>query len=1150
MVRQRTLQLAVVLVMVANGLLAPVMAAGEPPFPAEPAPKSYANLDRPLRLLSATEDQVTFEITTPWEQLITDSSHSQGYTQVSLAGWSTTSRAGAPMLPMAAQAIAAPFGATLRVQVEAGPAHTTTLPAPVLPVATQAVVWDPPTDRGATPNLPVPRMAIEEDSAVYAGEGRYPGPLAEVASDGMVRQQRVAGIVAYPVQYQPSTRELTVYEWLRIRVTFERDLAAGSEESSPGDEHPPLAGQRAPAESPSYEAILRSALPNYDQGRPWRSALTSASSPMLGEGSIDALSITAAGIPWAPPTPGWRVKVRDEGFYKLTYAELQAAGLPVASLDPRTFRLHNLGSQVAIYVEGEADGKFGAADYILFYGQPVASKYTADNVYWLTYGQGTGLRMPSRSGAPGSAVTPAFYPAQRHMEGNAYYIPNAPGNDDLERWFWDYVYPPDKPSWSSTFTLAGPYAADYPAKLTVAMLGFLQHPINPDHHARILLNGAQVGDVLWDGNTWQIAEMPIAQNLLVAGNNTLSVVCPNDTGVGYDVVYVDWAEIEFANTFRAEGNALAFTYDTAGAFKFQVDGFGADQIAVYNVTNPAAVVRIEGIEATRPGSTWTARFQDTLSAPARYWATASTAYRTVQAIEADTASSLQSTSNGADYIIITHKDFAAQAAQVRDLRASQGLRAVLVDVQDVYDEFGYGLVGVIPIHDFLAYAYSQWRAPAPSFVLLVGDGHYDPKNYAGYGRTSYIPPYLAAVDPWIVETAADNRYVTLVGADRFPDLMLGRLAVNNSAEATAFVGKILAYEPSPSSDWQRQVLAVADNADSAGNYAQQSDNLLSCCLPAPYQASKVYYKVTHSTVDATRKAIRDGISAGKLIVNYLGHGATTGWAGEPLFTTQDVPLLQNSGKLPVMLPMTCYDGYYHNPELPTDGQDALAEMVTRVEGRGAVASWSPTGNGGAPGHDRLDRGFFRAIFYDGLRTLGEATNSGKLDLWASGANLDLLDTYLLFGDPATEMPLVAVTPSADLQVGISAKPVAVLSPGAMVAYEITVTNNGPARGAPVVLSYALPSGLINPMVVSASAGVTLRPGATFIWDIAQLGAGASARVLVQARINPAFAAPGTIVSRVQVEASQADPQPSNNQVVLTTKVGAPVLLPIICRQRG
>ena len=57
------------------------------------------------------------------------------------------------------------------------------------------------------------------------------------------------------------------------------------------------------------------------------------------------------------------------------------------------------------------------------------------------------------------------------------------------------------------------------------------------------------------------------------------------------------------------------------------------------------------------------------------------------------------------------------------------------------------------------------------------------------------------------------------------------------------------------------------------------------------------------------------------------------------------------------------------------------------------------------GHDRLSDGFFRALFADGVATVGEATLAGKLALAASGQNPDLLDTFTLLGDPATNLDL-------------------------------------------------------------------------------------------------------------------------------------------------
>jgi len=988
MLARPTRYLTILLAILLTGILAPspgltVASSGSL---AEPAVTTAVSGG--VRLHSATGEGVAFEVAVPWQQLSLEpvTAGDKEYVRVSLPGWSATAQPGVPMLPRMAQAIGVPFGAVVSVQVEPGPAHTLALTAPAFPVVTQKVEWDPPAATEGTPDLPAPIFVLEEDQAIYSAGAAYPGVLAEVASDGVVRQQRVAGIVAYPVQYNPATREITVYESLRVEVSFEGARSA-------------VLGVPS-AESAAYESILQQELLNYDTARGWRS--TALPSLLGTEALVEGIGIEA--LPWAPPLPGWRLKVRADGFYRLTYDELEAAGLEVDALVPSTFQLYNLGSEVAIHVTGEADESFDPGDTVIFYGQAVASKYTRDNVYWLTYGGDPGLRMGSRVGTPGTADTPAYYGARRHMENNTVYFTKAPGDENLDSWFSDYLYPPSRPSWSHPFSLTAPYTGTYTATLTVAMVGYLENPVYPDHHVVASLNGTQVGEVWWDGITWQMWELGIAQSLLVAGSNTLTLTCPNDTGVGVDVVYIDWVELDFANTFLAESGELAFSYNEAETWKFQVDGFGTDQVAVYDVSDPAAVVWIEGLDVVGSGP-YSAVFEDEVTAPTNYWAMADTAYRTVQAIEADTPSDLGSATNGADYIVITHQDFSTQAAQLRDLRASPEQRAVVVDVQDVYDEFGYGMVGAGAIHDFLAYAYVYWQKPAPSYVVLVGDGHYDPNDYLGYGRVSYLAPYLAPVDPWFGETAADNRYVTLVGTDNFPDMMLGRLAVNSSAEASAFVDKIIAYEEGPEpGDWQRQVLAVADRFDPrVGDFAEISDDLLACCLPEPYQAEKVYYKVTHLTVDEARTAILAGINSGKLIVNYIGHAAVTAWAAEGLFRATDVAGLANGAKLPVMLPMTCWDGYYIYP-YTSASFDAMAEVVTRADGKGAVASWSPTGLGVVSGHDYLDRGFFQVVLLDRRRTLGQATTAGKLNLFASGSNLDLLDTYLLFGDPALHIP--------------------------------------------------------------------------------------------------------------------------------------------------
>lgn len=1015
-----------------------VVAAGRggvtPPLRTGGAPERVQTPPLPadVRAVASDAGGVTFTVTAPWQELSTEpvTADGQSYVRVRLPGWAATSDAGAPALPVLTRSIGAPIGADVTVHVTAGRAHTISLPAAVLPAAGQAVDWSPPAADGA-PALPQPRTLLEANASIYAAGAPYPPHLAAITSDGLLRQQRVVGVTAYPVQYDPVAQVLTVYETLTVEVSF-GDRGPGSGNLEPGTWNlKPEIGER---ESEAYEGLLQRTLLNYEAARGWRAARETSA-----EAAADAFTAADA-LPWTPPVPGWRVTVREDGMYRLTHDDLLAAGVLAGDPDPRTFRLFYLGGEVAIEVTGEDDGVFDATDAVVFYGQAVANnKTTRDNVYWLAHGGDPGRRMPPRDGTPAGAATPASHRATLTLETNAVYRPGAPGDELVDRWFWDYVYPPSKPSWNTSFELPALAGGDDPATLRITLLGGIDFPPDPDHRTQITLNGTLLEDVSWDGKLWRTSELTFPQSLLSVESNTLQVDAPIATGMDLDLVFVDQVELTYTAAFTAIGDELAFSFDAGGeATGYEVGPFSTDRLAAYDVTDPLTVAAIQGVAADGSGP-YTARFEDASAGQARYRVLADTAYRPAIAIEADTPSDLRAAANGADWIAITHADFLSAIETLRDHRAAQGLRAVAVDVQDAYDEFGFGLVNVGAIRDFLAYAYASWEAPAPSYALLVGDGHYDPKDYRGYGRTNFIPSYLAPVDPWLGETAGDNRYVTVSGADALPDLMLGRLTVNTAADAGVLIDKIIAYETSPEpGDWLQQVLAVADNADGAGNFPAMSESLLADHLPPPYAAERVHYTVTHQTVSEARAAIVAGINAGKLIVNYIGHAAEDIWASEGLLRTADVRALTNGARLPVMLPMTCYDGYYIYP-YPLDYQvESLAEIVTGIAGRGAIASWSPTGLGIATGHDLLDRGFFDAIFGQGLGTLGAGTAAGKLNLFATGMNLDLLDTYLLFGDPATRLPTPCAAPAAAAGVAI----------GAASATDVTLAW-GPAGAAPL-----------------------------------------------------------------------------------------------------
>ncbi len=672
--------------------------------------------------------------------------------------------------------------------------------------------------------------------------------------------------------------------------------------------------------------------------------------------------------------------------------------------DPRTLRLYNKGQEVAIHVEDQGDGHFGADDYVLFYGEAINSKYTPYNVYWLTYAQtvaGDERRIPDRTPPSTGGSVPATHNEVLLLEEDHWYVPLLTGDEDLERFVWDYIYAPYIPQWSHTFSLAGP--ASGTARLTLALYGGnVQNSYTDPHHTIVTLNEVVLEDLEWAGIEWHVMSEEFDQSLLKPSpeTNTLVVSSPNDQGETTDVIYIDRATLEFVNTFTAVGDQLVFQYDTPGTWTYAIQGLTTDDVYVYDTTVPGSVERITG-GGPIPSVPAAYSFVDDVEegATTDYLVLTPAGFKSPAGIELDMPSDLGSVT-GAQWIVVTHSQFSAAAARLATHRADHGLSSFQVDVQDVYDQFGYGIEGAHPIRDFLEYAYYNWQ-PRPAYVVLFGDGSADPKDHEKRGSISYIPPYLAPVDPWIVETAADNRYVafTDTGAHPVPDMMLGRLAVNTAQEAGIVVDKIIDYELSPEpGDWKDRVLFVADNDEPGVAFTQYSDDLANCCLPATHQAEKVYYLVTDPTPGEAKSSIVANIDSGQFIVNYIGHSSVTTWAVESLFGTGDITSLGNGGKLPIMLPMTCYDGYYHGLS-----SQSMAESIIRVEGKGAVASWSGTGLGVAQGHDELNRGFFDALFKDGKRTIGEATMAGKQRLALKGTHLDLLDTYLLFGDPALQL---------------------------------------------------------------------------------------------------------------------------------------------------
>jgi hypothetical protein len=282
----------------------------------------------------------------------------------------------------------------------------------------------------------------------------------------------------------------------------------------------------------------------------------------------------------------------------------------------------------------------------------------------------------------------------------------------------------------------------------------------------------------------------------------------------------------------------------------------------------------------------------------------------------------------------------------------------------------------------LTTAKSNWKIK-PRFVLLAGDGSYDPKGFLGFGDSDLVPTGL--VDTDYMETASDDCLADFDN-DGVADLAISRLPIRTNEEASLLVSKIIAYE---SSSPAREVLLAADAND--GFDFEASNNELASLIPSSLTVTQV--NRGRVGTETAKKNLLDGIHRGQQLVNYTGHGSVNQWRGN-LLTSDDASALSND-PLPVFLMMTCLNGYFHDPAL-----DSLAESLLKVEHGGAVAVWASSGMTLPDAQATMNQEFYRVIF-SGNRsfTLGEAAQRAK----SSVNDSDVRCTWILFGDPTMKL---------------------------------------------------------------------------------------------------------------------------------------------------
>ena len=366
-------------------------------------------------------------------------------------------------------------------------------------------------------------------------------------------------------------------------------------------------------------------------------------------------------------------------------------------------------------------------------------------------------------------------------------------------------------------------------------------------------------------------------------------------------------------------------------------------------------------------------------------------------------------------IIISAPSLVQQAERLAVAhREKDGLTVEVVTPEAIYNEFSSGTPDATAYRRLMKMFYdrSSSLGNPPKYLLLFGDGIYDNRGISGevqgVSRSNMLLTFQSQESLNVYSYATDDYFAFLEdnsGSNFSRDKMcvgVGRFPIRTVTEATQMVDKTISYmENKDSGSWKNNVTFVADdgnNEDSfTTNHMKQADQLAEAIeeMQPGFLVNKVYFdaykRSSLGTYPDVHNEIEKLLKSGQLLINYTGHGSTTHWADESVWTQTDI---NNSSykHLPVWVTATCDFTRFD------DVKTSAGESVFLNPTSGGIALFTTTRVVFSGNNANLNKALIDNLFQEGANsryTLGEAMMYTKRQLNDSNKL-----NFILIGDPA------------------------------------------------------------------------------------------------------------------------------------------------------
>jgi hypothetical protein len=733
----------------------------------------------------------------------------------------------------------------------------------------------------------------------------------------------------------------------------------------------------------------------------------------------------------------YKVSVTEDGVYRLDATFFSSMGIDYNTIDPRTIKVYGNQSgmlpalnsdnnvddlkELAIHIEGESDGRFDEGDYLLFYGEDpdevwydnnltrfrhTVNLYDDKTYYFITYGGVQGKRITNQASmnvTPNNTVT-TFDDFQHYEKEKINLIKSGQlwlgeAYDVVNSYQFSFDFPNIDLTQPATCEASFFVRSGVPSRmdLTIASSNFAMSL------GTVNLNRYDTPFATEGRSVYSFT--PTSSNITI--NTTYNKPQASSKA------WLNYFSINAKRRLVFGGAQFNFrNVSTVGAgnvSKFTLSG-QLQNATVWDVTD---VFNVKNQQLNRNNAL--ADFTISTEELKEF-----VVYRDGKesvVFESKVENQNLHQLANIDYVIVSHPMFLDHAQVLADHHRTAGLRVEVVTPEQVYNEFNAGAQDPVAIRSLMRMLYEKAQQPEnlPKYLLLYGDGSYDPKDRLT-GNTNLIVTYQSRNSVSPVASFVSDDYMGLLDPteglfgsfdnDKV-DIGVGRFPVKNLSESQAVLNKTLSYNNANTfGDWRNEAVFVADDEDGTlhmNHSAIVSRNLDS--IPF-FNVEKLYLDAFPqiSTPGGDRYpqaniAVNSAINSGSLIVNYTGHGGETGWTAERVVGVSDINSWSNGNKLPLFITATCEFSRFDDPFRNSGG-----ELVLLNNKGGGIALMTTTRLVFATPNLYLNDTLYKRMFekVDGeYKRLGDVFAETK----SQHSGSTNAKNFTLLGDPATRLAI-------------------------------------------------------------------------------------------------------------------------------------------------